>query len=136
MSHPAPSGAFDSPEQATDEGDHEPMIPRDVSRDRETPIRKRSGEITVRIYTYLDGGRWYAEAPKMSLMTEGASEDEAVRCLVEQVVAYVGTVVSHGWFDRLYRPVSRIHSARLWVKVALAKLRLQSAHRRSRLVRV
>jgi hypothetical protein len=136
LSHPAPSRAFDSPEEATDESDHEPTIPRDVSRDAETPIRKLPGEITVRIYTYLNGGRWYAEAPKMSLMTEGASEDEAVRCLVEQIVAYVRTVVSHGWFDRLYRPVSPIHRARLWVKVGLAMLRLRTAHRRSRLVRV
>lgn len=116
-------------------GKHPPMS-RAASRDPETPVRAGSGEITVRIYTYVRDGRWYAEAPKLSLMTEGASEEEAVRGLVEQTVAYVRTVVAREWFDRLYHPVSFPHRAGLWARVALAKLRLQSAHRRSQLVHI
>jgi hypothetical protein len=122
MAHPAPTRAFDSPDVA--------------SRDAETPVPPRKGELTVRMYTYLRDGRWYAEAPKLSLMTEGASEDEAVQCLMEQTVAYVRTVLTHGWFDRLYRPVSFPHRVELWARVALGKVRLQSAHRRSRLVQI
>lgn len=133
MAHPAPTRAFDSP----DESQGENAAPsRHASRDPETPVPVRKGELTVRVYTYRRDGRWYAEAPRLSLMTEGASEDEAVKCLIEQIVAYVRTVLTRGWFDRLDRPASLRHRAGLWVRVALGKLRLQPAHRRSRLVHI
>jgi hypothetical protein len=133
MTHPAPSRASDSPDVSLGET---AAVRRSASRDPETPVPIRQGELTLRLYTYLRDGRWYAEAPRLSLMAEGASEDEAVRCLMEQTVAYVRTVLTRGWFDRLDRPVTFRHRASLWLRVALGKMRLQSAHRRNRLIHI
>lgn len=88
-----------------------------------------NGSITLelRVYLYVRDGRWYADAPKLALMTEGASEDEALQCLLEQVAAYVRTASRHGWMDRLHRPATLRHRLWLQAQLLLAKVRHRPA---------
>jgi len=92
-------------------------------------------ELTVHIYSYARDGRWYAEATDPALMAEGTSEDEAIRCLIEQVVAYVRTALRHGWIDQLRHQASLRRRLGLRTRVALARLRRQPVLARTELVR-
>jgi hypothetical protein len=93
-------------------------------------------ELTIRIDSYPRDGRWYAEATDLTLMAEGASETEAVQCLIEQVAAYVRTALSHGWIDQLRRRASFRHRLTVQARVAFARLRRQPAVTQTQLVRI
>jgi hypothetical protein len=57
--------------------------------------------ITIRIYVYPQGGRWYAASTDYVLMAEGATEAEAVQQFVGSAQAYVASALAHGWIDAL-----------------------------------
>lgn len=89
--------------------------------------REHEINLRLRVYLYMRDGRWYADTPDLTLMTEGASEEEALRCLLEQVQAYLRTAVDRGWMDRLHRPASLRHRLWLTFQFLLAKLRHRPA---------
>jgi hypothetical protein len=92
--------------------------------------------LTIRIDSYPRHGRWYAEAVDLALLAEGTSEREAIRCLIEQVIAYVRTALMHGWIDQLRRRASLRHRLTVRARVWFAQLRRQPALTQSKLVRI
>jgi hypothetical protein len=129
--------ASDSPTRVRSGRGHPGATPV-VSHDHETPPRlpRKHFELTIRIDSYPRHGRWYAEATDLALMAEGASEAEAIHCLIEQVIAYVRTALSRGWIDQLRRRASLRHRLAVRVRVAFAQLLRQPAITQNKLVRI
>lgn len=97
---------------------------------RELPDKRR--ELIVRVYVYPREGRWFAETTDLSLLAEGASQGEALKCLLEQIAVYIRANLRHGWEDAIWRPAPLRHRIGVQLRVAWAKLQKKPAFIRTK----
>lgn len=80
--------------------------------------------VVVQLSTYPVASTWYAECLELTLLTRGATPDEAVNDLRDQIVSYIRTVVEKGWEQEcIPRPASMRHRLRLFARIAFARVR-------------
>ena len=91
--------------------------------------------ITIRVYTYPQGDRWYAASTDLPLMTEADDEAQALARFETQAIAYVRTTLERGWLNPLTWRPPLLRRSEIRLRVWFAKRRGHGTIRR-RLVHV